>query len=310
MMKKMICMLMVLMMMAASSALAMTFDEGVAFMLDMVQDSMEAQGRTYWFTECNEERNQKFSEAAGYAYHARTSKDGKTYCTVNGHDGEMEIFTAATSVRGNYEDMIACALEVVRAYAGEPDQDMIKWGNDKGNQVLKQKDEVAFMYELKGGVLFLVEQWHETNYTAKPHYSVSVVFPCEETCPMTETVSSMKKGAQTASAGGSKCSDCDGTGSAGVQRVKCGECGGVGRDGFCTSCGGNPLCRVCDGRGSVAQYNYVFEYTTYVKCGACGGKGGCRTCDATGLLACKPCYGMGEVLVSIKCKSCDGDGRK
>ena len=89
-----------------------------------------------------------------------------------------------------------------------------------------------------------------------------------------------------------------------------GQCGGVGRDGFCTSCGGNPLCRVCDGRGSVAQYNYVFEYTTYVKCGACGGKGGCRTCDATGLMACKPCYGMGEVLVSIKCKTCDGDGRK
>lgn len=89
-----------------------------------------------------------------------------------------------------------------------------------------------------------------------------------------------------------------------------GEIGGVGRDGFCTSCGGNPLCRVCDGRGSVAQYNYVFEYTTYVKCGACGGKGGCRTCDATGLMACKPCYGMGEVLVSIKCKTCDGDGRK
>ena len=188
MMKKMICMLMVLIMMAASSALAMTFDEGVTFMLDMVRESMETQGRTYWFTECNEKQNQKFSDVLGYAYHARTSKDGKTYCTVNGHDGEMEIFTAATSVRGNYEDMIACALEVVRAYAGVPDQDMIKWVNDKGNQVLKQTDEVAFMYELKGGVLFLVEQWHETNYTAKPHYSVSVLFPCEETCPMTETV--------------------------------------------------------------------------------------------------------------------------
>ena len=52
MMKKMICMLMVLMMMAASSAMAMTFDEGVAFMLDMVRESMETQGRTYWFTEC------------------------------------------------------------------------------------------------------------------------------------------------------------------------------------------------------------------------------------------------------------------
>ena len=60
MMKKMICMLMVLMM-AASSALAMTFDEGVAFMLDMVRESMGTQGRTYWFTECNEKQKDRKS---------------------------------------------------------------------------------------------------------------------------------------------------------------------------------------------------------------------------------------------------------
>ena len=314
-MKRLICMLLVLLL-AASSAMAATFEEGVETMLGYVRKQLDASGVPFHFTQYDRAANQQLGKAQGYDFYSRTNAEKDTYCTVLGHDASMEIFTAATGNSAYYEDMVLSALYVVQFVYGECEQSTVDWAFGKLSVVTAKSDkDAAYMYTLPDGTFLYMERWHEDNAAGRPQYSIGVVFPCSSRCTFTELVSTMKQLAQVDDAAakastGAECRDCDGTGSAGVQRVQCDDCGGVGRDGICTSCGGDPLCKVCDGAGTVAQYNYVFGYTTYVKCGACGRTGGCRACDGTGLKECKTCNTLGEVLVSIDCKSCDGNGRK
>ncbi|MBP3655274.1 MAG: hypothetical protein J6K32_01100 [Clostridia bacterium] len=305
-------MLALLLMLFTACAAAQTFEEGAELVLGYMEDTLKLNGITYHFTECDEARNAKFSKALGFSYFAKTNQSGNTFCTLKGHNEQLEVFTAETSDLNHYNDMIWSALTVVQGLHGRLDDDLMLWVDQAAGEIHANADsgeDIAFMYPMEKGRFFYLEMWHETNYTAKPHFSASVAFPCEKACVMTKTVENMKKAAKAVpqTAEGKVCHDCSGTGYVTVKNVDCRACNGTGEK-LCMTCRGDTICGVCDGSGSIEKYNYVMEFSTFITCGACGGRGVCRACSGKVYVDCEMCMGLGRSTGKAKCAACGGDG--
>ncbi len=312
MLKKFICFVFVLLICTAIPASASSFDDMAETVIDYVTQCLETEGIPNRYTQRDPNLDLELAALLEFDYYSCFNEEEDSCLTVQGHDNAMEIFEAATADVGSYEEIVLASLYLVQGVYGVCPDEVIEWaGNTIPSIIESAKTEIAYLYSLDGNAFFFMHRMPGSSALEPTVYYASVYFPCLENCPMTEIVSYMKSLAtETKPSPGADCDVCEGVGVVISNFEQCDLCFGAQRIGTCTICHGKTVCKICEGKGYVEMYNYVWDYPVYKDCTACDLTGICPGCDGTGMRICTRCGGNGYRSTTSKCTACDGDGRK